>query len=97
MVPDLHGIDDGSNLSVELMEEKLLRGLTREICSLLAVLASPGLNAGLPSLEHAGQISRGDVSSLKGLDTFTSSSVVGYGNCIFFLGGVFFFSLLCTV
>ncbi|CAA2977914.1 HASTY 1 [Olea europaea subsp. europaea] len=78
MVPDLHGIDDGSNLSVELMEEKLLRGLTREICSLLAVLASPGLNAGLPSLEHAGQISRGDVSSLKGLDTFTSSSVVGF-------------------
>lgn len=73
-VPDVHGILTGSDLKVEVMEEKLLRDLTREICSLLSVIASPPLNAGLPSLEQ----SRLDMSSLKSLDTFASSSMVGY-------------------
>ncbi|THG18911.1 hypothetical protein TEA_022358 [Camellia sinensis var. sinensis] len=69
-VPDLHGIPAGSDLKVEVMEEKLLRNLTREICSLLSVLASSGLNAGLPSLDQSGHISR--------VDTFASNSMVGF-------------------
>ncbi|XP_027163076.1 protein HASTY 1 [Coffea eugenioides] len=77
-VPDLHGIPSGSDLKVEVMEEKLLRDLTREICSLLSVLASSGLNSGLPSLEQSGQVGRVDVSTLKGLDAFVSSSMVGF-------------------
>ncbi|XP_016652665.1 PREDICTED: protein HASTY 1 [Prunus mume] len=77
-VPDAHAILAGSDLKVEVMEEKLLRDLTREICSLLSVIASPQLNTGLPSLEHSGHVSRVDVSSLKDLDAFTSSSMVGF-------------------
>ena len=65
-VPDLHGIQDGTNLKVEVMEEKLLRDLTREICLLLSVLCSPGLNCGL----HPEQ------SSPKDMDVW-SSCVVG--------------------
>ncbi|KAG5528576.1 hypothetical protein RHGRI_029306 [Rhododendron griersonianum] len=77
-VPDLHGIVSGSDLKVEVMEEKLLRGLTREICSLLSVLASSGLNAGLPTLEQSGHVNRVDASSLKDLDAFASTSLVGF-------------------
>ncbi|VVA12817.1 PREDICTED: exportin-5 [Prunus dulcis] len=77
-VPDAQAILAGSDLKVEVMEEKLLRDLTREICSLLSVIASPQLNTGLPSLEHSGHVSRVDVSSLKDLDAFTSSSMVGF-------------------
>lgn len=77
-VPDAHAILAGSDLKVEVMEEKLLRDYTREICSLLSVIASPQLNTGLPSLEPSGHVSRVDVSSLKDLDAFTSSSMVGY-------------------
>ncbi|KAA8545010.1 hypothetical protein F0562_019773 [Nyssa sinensis] len=77
-VPDLHGIVARSDLKVEVMEEKLLRDLTREICSLLAVLASSGLNAGLPSLEQSGHVNRVDMSSLKDVDAFASSSMVGF-------------------
>lgn len=77
-VPDLHGIQAGSDLKVEVIEEKLLRDLTREICSLLSVLASPGLNPGLPSLEQSGHFSRLEASSLRNLDTFTSSTMVGF-------------------
>ncbi|XP_058188145.1 protein HASTY 1 [Rhododendron vialii] len=77
-VPDLHGIVSGSDLKVEVMEEKLLRGLTREICSLLSVLASSGLNAGLPNLEQSGHVNRVDASSLKDLDAFASTSLVGF-------------------
>ncbi|KAK9293164.1 hypothetical protein L1049_021152 [Liquidambar formosana] len=75
-VPDIQGIL--SDLKVEVMEEKLLRDLTREICSLLSVLASPGLNAGLPSLEQSGHVSRMETSSLKDLDAFASNSMVGF-------------------
>ncbi|PIN12414.1 hypothetical protein CDL12_14974 [Handroanthus impetiginosus] len=77
-VPDLHGILAGSDLKVEVMEEKLLRDLTREISSLLSVLASPGLNAALPSLEQAGQISHMDDSSKRDLNAFACSSIVGF-------------------
>ncbi|CAN6582061.1 unnamed protein product [Malus baccata var. baccata] len=77
-VPDALAILAGSDLKVEVMEEKLLRDLTREVCSLLAVIASPQLNTGLPSLEHSGHVHRVDVSSLKELDAFASSSMVGF-------------------
>ncbi|XVF06240.1 hypothetical protein REPUB_Repub06bG0030700 [Reevesia pubescens] len=77
-VPDNHGILTGSDLKVEVMEEKLLRDLTREICLLLSTIASPGLNASLPSLEHPGHIGRVDMSSLKDLDAFASSSMIGF-------------------
>lgn len=65
-VPDRHGIIDGLDLKVEVMEEKLLRALTNEICSLLSVLGSPGLNCGIFP----------DQSAAKGSDVL-SSSVVG--------------------
>ncbi|OMO98918.1 Exportin-1/Importin-beta-like protein [Corchorus olitorius] len=77
-VPDSLGILSGSDLKVEVMEEKLLRDLTREICLLLSAIASPGLNASLPSLEHSGHVARVDISSLKDLDGFASSSMVGF-------------------
>ena len=77
-VPDSHSIFIGSDLKAEVMEEKLLRDLTREVCALLSVMASPQLNTGLPSLEHSGHVSRVDMSLLKNLDAFTSSSMVGY-------------------
>ncbi|KAL0380121.1 UNVERIFIED_CONTAM: protein HASTY 1 [Sesamum angustifolium] len=76
-VPDLHGVLAGSDLKVEVMEEKLLRDLTREICSLCSVLAAPGLNAAVPSLEQAGQVSQMDDSSMRDLAAFASTSMVG--------------------
>ncbi|XP_043816148.1 protein HASTY 1 isoform X2 [Manihot esculenta] len=76
--PDVHGMLAASDLKVEVMEEKLLRDLTRETCLLLSSIASPGLNSGLPSLEQSGQVSRADISSLKDLDAFASNSMVGF-------------------
>lgn len=76
-IPDLQGLLACSDLKVEVMEEKLLRDLTREICSLLSVLASPGLNAAIPSLEHAGQLNDMD-DSRRHLNAFACSSMVGY-------------------
>ncbi|VFQ94409.1 unnamed protein product [Cuscuta campestris] len=77
-VPDLLGILAGSDLKVEVMEEKLLRDFTREICSLLSVVASPTLNSGLPSLDHYGHANRVDESAVKELDAFAPSSMVGF-------------------
>jgi exportin-5 len=77
-VPDILGILSGSDLKVEVMEEKILRDLTREMCSLLSVIASPPLNTGIPSLEQSGHIIRFDMSSVKSLDAVASSSLVGY-------------------
>jgi exportin-5 len=58
-VPDIHGTVAGSDLKVEVMEEKLLRDLTREICSLLSAIDWPPPNStGLPSLELSGHIIR---------------------------------------
>ncbi|KAK8468735.1 hypothetical protein PHAVU_006G097400 [Phaseolus vulgaris] len=74
-VPDALSILSGSDLKVEVMEETILRDLTREICSLLSVIASPPLNNGIPSLEQSGHVSRLD--TLKSLDTVASCSMVG--------------------
>ncbi|XP_047052898.1 protein HASTY 1 isoform X4 [Lolium rigidum] len=83
-VPDNFGNLSGSELKVEVMEEKLLRDLTREVCSLLWVLASPGLNSGLPSLEQLGPANRID-SSVKDLESLASSSLTGLLERIYFL------------
>lgn len=77
-VPDFNGMLVGSDLKVEVMEEKLLRDLTREICSLFSVLAFPGFNAVVPSLEQVGQMSHSDDPSKRDLNAFASSSMVGY-------------------
>lgn len=97
-VPDVRGILAGSDLKVEVMEEKLLRDLTREICSLLSAIAWPPLNTGLPSLEQSGHASRVDTSSLKDLDAFRLSSMVGYVHYLLelFLLFVGFFASLPT-
>ncbi|KAL6626193.1 hypothetical protein ACP70R_029919 [Stipagrostis hirtigluma subsp. patula] len=76
-VPDSIGNLSGSELKVEVMEEKLLRDLTREVCSVLWVLASPGLNSGLPSLEQLGPSNRMD-SSFRDLESLASSSLTGF-------------------
>ncbi|CAI9102442.1 OLC1v1000717C1 [Oldenlandia corymbosa var. corymbosa] len=76
-VPDLLGMEGGSDLKIEVMEEKLLRDLTREVCSLLSVMASSSLNPGLP-LEQSGHAGRLDVSNRQSLDLFASSSMIGF-------------------
>ncbi|KAG2244157.1 hypothetical protein Bca52824_094015 [Brassica carinata] len=45
-VPDSFGVQNGPDMKLEVMEEKLLRDLTREIANLLSTMASPGLNPG---------------------------------------------------
>ncbi|XP_022937919.1 protein HASTY 1 [Cucurbita moschata] len=77
-VPDVLGIHPKTDLKVEVMEEKLLRDLTREVCLLLAVMASSPLNPGLPSLEQSGHVNRVAISSTKHLDEFSSSCMVGF-------------------
>ncbi|XP_068659420.1 protein HASTY 1 isoform X2 [Aristolochia californica] len=77
IVPDSCGNVSGLELKMEVMEEKLLRDLTREICSFLSVLASPGLNSGLPAMEHSGHV-RAAMSSLKDLDAFATNSLMGF-------------------
>lgn len=77
-VPDTCCSISGLDLKVEVMEEKLLRDLTRELCHLLSVMASPGLNSGLPSLEQLGHVCRTEISFLKTLDAFTTNSLIGY-------------------
>lgn len=75
-IPDSFGNLSGLELKVEMMEEKLLRDLTREVCFLLSVLASPGLNSALPSLEQLGNANRME-ASLGDLDSFASNSMIG--------------------
>lgn len=77
-VPDSFGNLAGLELKVEVMEEQLLRGLTREICSLLSTLASPALNGGLPSLEQLGHANRMEGSLTKDLSVFASNSMIGF-------------------
>ncbi|KAK4767361.1 hypothetical protein SAY86_015111 [Trapa natans] len=76
-VPDSLSISV-EDLKIEVMEEKLLRDLTREICTLFSVIASPMLNTGIPSLEQLGHVSRIDLSSLKELSSFSQSSMVSF-------------------
>lgn len=80
-VPDSFGVQNGPDMKLEVMEEKLLRDQTREIANLLSTMASPGLNPGLPVLEHSGPVGRIDVSSPKDLLAFKSNSMVGYVYC----------------
>lgn len=68
-VPDFNGVLGGSDLKVEVMEEKLLRGLTREISTLLSVLGGPGLNPGLNSEQSSKD------------SNVVSTSLVGYVIC----------------
>ncbi|KAF8017915.1 hypothetical protein BT93_H2969 [Corymbia citriodora subsp. variegata] len=77
-VPDTTGRVASSDLKVEVMEDKLLRDLTREICALLSVIASPALNMGLPSLEQSGHANRIDISSLQELDIYSQTSMVSF-------------------
>ncbi|XP_010550956.1 PREDICTED: protein HASTY 1 [Tarenaya hassleriana] len=77
-VPDSFGVQSGPDLKLEVMEEKLLRDLTREIGSLLSIMASPGLNNGLPVLEQSGHVGSVDMSCLKDLHAFRSNSMVGF-------------------
>lgn len=77
-VPDTFISLSGMELKVEVMEEKLLRDLTREICNLFSVLASPALNGGLPSLEQLGIVNRTESSMLNSLDAFSTNSMMGY-------------------
>ncbi|XP_022143035.1 protein HASTY 1 [Momordica charantia] len=77
-IPDVLGICSETDLKVEVMEEKLLRDLTREVCSLLAIMASSPLNPDLPSLEQSGHVNRVAISSPKHLDAFSSSCMVGF-------------------
>ncbi|KAJ6831112.1 protein HASTY 1 [Iris pallida] len=76
-VPDTFSNLSGLELKVEVMEEKLLRGLTREMCFLFSTLASPALNSGLPSLEHFGHANHMEVA-VKDLDAFASNSMIGF-------------------
>ncbi|XP_020582448.1 protein HASTY 1 isoform X2 [Phalaenopsis equestris] len=77
-VPDTFISLPDIELKLEVMEEKLLRDLTREICNLLLVLASPALNSGLPSLEQLGNVNRTESSSLNSLDAFSTNSIMGF-------------------
>ncbi|PKA60395.1 Protein HASTY 1 [Apostasia shenzhenica] len=77
-VPDTFSDLSQMELKLEVMEEKLLRDLTREICSLLSVLASPSLNTTLPSLDHLGNVNREDSSLLIQLDALSSNSMIGF-------------------
>ena len=65
-------ISEGLGIKAEVLQEKLLRDLSRETCALLAALASPALNPSLPSVEHLLQSrtepSKLDVSNLFGAD-----------------------------
>lgn len=77
-VPDAVAVVSGSELKIEVMEDKILRDLTREICTLLSVIASPGLNGSLPSLEHISHSSRSEMSTFKDLDSLATNSMIGY-------------------
>ncbi|ESQ49570.1 hypothetical protein EUTSA_v10022131mg, partial [Eutrema salsugineum] len=77
-IPDSFGVQSGSDMKLEVMEEKLLRDFTREIATLFSTMASPGLNTGIPVLEHSGHVGRVDMSTLTKLHAFKSNSMVGF-------------------
>ncbi|KAL0919306.1 hypothetical protein M5K25_011392 [Dendrobium thyrsiflorum] len=77
-VPDTFISLSGMELKLEVMEEKLLRDLTREICNLFSILASPALNGGLPSLEQLGNVNHTESSLLNSLDAFSTNSMMGF-------------------
>lgn len=65
---------EGLGLKEEVLEEKLLRDLSRETCTLLAVLASPPLNPNLPSGD---QLLQSRMEPMK----FDNSAVLG-SDCV---------------
>eukprot|EP01018_Ginkgo_biloba_P008898 Gb_10620 [translate_table: standard] len=77
-VPDVCGDSSGLGLKAEVMEEKLLRDLTRETCALLAALASPGVNKSLPSFEQLGHLGRTEPSPVADMDKIASGSLIGF-------------------
>lgn len=89
-VPDCRGDSSALGLKAEVMEEKLLRDLTRETCALLAALASPGANKSLPSTEQLGQLGQTESSPVIDTENIFSESLIGYA-CVFLLS----LSLFC--
>ncbi|KAL0900871.1 hypothetical protein Bca101_084832 [Brassica carinata] len=77
-VPDSFGVQSGSDMKLEVMEENLLRDLTREIATLFLKMTSPGLNTGVPLLEYSGHVGRVNMSTLTDLHAFKSNSIVGF-------------------
>ncbi|XP_056842057.1 protein HASTY 1 isoform X2 [Raphanus sativus] len=77
-VPDSFGVHSGSDMKLEVMEENLLRDLTREIATLFLTMASPSLNTGVPSLEYSSHVGRVNMSTLTDLHAFKSNSIVGF-------------------
>ncbi|KAH9318681.1 hypothetical protein KI387_020450, partial [Taxus chinensis] len=77
-VPDCCGDSSAPDLKAEVMEEKLLRDLTRETCALLAALASPGANKSLPSSEQLEQLSRMESSPIIDTEKIASESLIGF-------------------
>lgn len=76
-VPDSFGVHSGSDMKLEVMEENLLRDLTREIATLFLTMASPSLNTGVPSPEYSSHVGRVNMSTLTDLHAFKSNSIVG--------------------
>lgn len=76
-VPDSFGVQSGSDMKLEVMEENLLRDLTREIATLFLKMTSPGLNTGVPLLEYSGHVGRVNMSTPTDLHAFKSNSIVG--------------------
>ncbi|XP_057853443.2 protein HASTY 1 isoform X2 [Cryptomeria japonica] len=77
-VPDCCGDGSAPDLKAEVMEEKILRDLTRETCGLLAALASPGANKSLPSSEQIEQLNRMESSPLIDTEKIASESLIGF-------------------
>ncbi|KAJ0237044.1 Protein HASTY 1 [Hirschfeldia incana] len=77
-VPDSFGVQSGSDMKLEVMEENLLRDLTREIATLFLTMASPSLNKGVPSPEYSTHVGRVNMSTLTDLNAFKSNSIVGF-------------------
>lgn len=54
--------DESLGLKAELIEERMLRDLSRETCALMAVLASPALNPNFPPIDQVVQLPRMELS-----------------------------------
>ncbi|XP_050221439.1 protein HASTY 1-like isoform X2 [Mercurialis annua] len=77
-VPDVGSMPSGSDVKAYVMAEKLLRDVTHGTCSLLSAMASPEVNIGIPFLEPLGLVNSIDRSSLKDLNDFAITSLVGF-------------------
>ncbi|KAG8369530.1 hypothetical protein BUALT_Bualt14G0023100 [Buddleja alternifolia] len=77
-VPDVHGIVAGSDLKVEVMEEKLLRDLSREICSLFSMVGIPNLREVLVSVEKSSFTYRVEIRHPGRRGVLISSNITSY-------------------